>query len=400
MKKKILSALLAGTMATTSLLAPAMSAAAAPSTVSGFDALISELKSEESTLSSKVEALQKKIQKNEKESEKLVKEMQETEATLDKLRNEIEELKKAIEERELLLEDQARALQIVGESGNVVNFVLQAESLSEMVGRVDVVNKIVSSNKQTIDKQEADKAMVETKEEETMKKQEEQSKLAGKLESNKALLEEQKAEQESVLAKVAADRATAQGERARLVAQAKEAEQRRASLADVRTGNVQTASSSSNSSASSSASSSSNSNKQVSTSSGSVAAAPSNPAPAPAPSGGSVVGIATSLQGVPYRTAGNTTSGFDCSGFTTYAFRQAGRSLPRTAAGQYAATSRVSRSQAQPGDLVFFRQGGGIDHVGIYLGGGRFIGSQTSTGVAVSTIDSGYWARYFVGFGR
>lgn len=393
MKKKILSALLAGTMGITGLLAPAMSASAAPSTVSGFDQLISELKSEESELSTKVDALQKKIKKNEQEADELVKEMQETEDTLAELRTEIEELKAAIEERELLLEDQARALQIVGESGNVVNFILQAESLSEMVGRVDVVNKIVSSNKQTIDKQEEDKAMVENKEKETVKKQEEQSKLAGKLESNKALLEEQKAEQESVLAKVAADRSTAQGERDSLIAQAKEAEQRRASLASVRTGNFETASNSSSSSSSSS-------NKKVSTSSGSSAAAPSTPAPAPSPSGGSVVSIATSLTGVPYRTAGNTTAGFDCSGFTTYAFRQAGRSLPRTAAGQYAATTRISRSQAQPGDLVFFRQGGGIDHVGIYLGGGRFVGSQTSTGVAVSTIDSGYWARSFVGFGR
>ncbi len=394
MKKKILSALLAGTMGVTGLLAPAMSVAAAPSDVSDFDQLISELKSEENELSNKVDALQKKIKKNEEEAEKLVEEMQETEDTLTELRTEIEDLKVAIEERELLLEDQARALQIVGESGNVVNFVLEAKSLSEMVGRVDVVNKVVSSNKQTIDKQEEDKAMVESKEKETVKKQEEQSKLAGKLETNKTLLEEQKAEQESVLAKVAAEKENAQDEKNRLIAQAKEAEERRAALASVRTENVQTVS---NTNSETGSDSSSSSEKPVTTASGSKAAAP---APAAAPAGGSVISAAQSLVGIPYNYGGTTTAGFDCSGFTVYAFRQAGRSLPRTAAGQYAATSRISRSQAQPGDLVFFRQGGGIDHVGIYLGGGRFIGSQSSTGVAVSTIDSGYWASSFVGFGR
>src|SRR5699024_1976765 len=79
----------------------------------------------------------------------------------------------------------------------------------------------------------------------------------------------------------------------------------------------------------------------------------SAPAPAPATTDGSVVGIAQGLQGIPYVYGGGSTSGFDCSGFTTHVFEQAGRSLPRTAAAQYGATSRISRSEAQPGDLVF-----------------------------------------------
>ena len=154
-----------------------------------------------------------------------------------------------------------------------------------------------------------------------------------------------------------------------------------------------TSSKSSSETSSESNSDSNSDSKSVSTSSNSVAAVPSG-------NNGSVVGIANSLKGVSYSYGGTSTSGFDCSGFTSYAFNSAGRSLPRTAAGQYAATSRVSRSQAQPGDLVFFSQGGGIDHVGIYLGGGNFVGSQSSSGVATSTIDSGYWSNYLVGFGR
>lgn len=393
MKKKLLTALLAGTIGVTTLFSPTINVEAAPSNISDFDDLISELKSEENELSKKVEKFQNQVKENEDESKKLVKNMKQTENTLTELQEEIKDLKATIKERENLLEEQARALQIVGESGNVVNFVLESESLSEMVGRVDVVNKIINSNKQTIEKQEADKEVVETKEKETLEKQEEQAKLAGKLETNKALLEEQKAEQETLLAKVAAEKSGAQDEKEKLIAQAEEAEERRASLASAR-----------------SEASSSSSENAVTTSTSSAEASEASeapkkpakkaPAPAPAPSNGSVVGVANSLAGIRYSYGGTTTSGFDCSGFTSYAYQKAGRSLPRTAAGQYSGTSRISRSQAQPGDLVFFSQGGGIDHVGIYLGGGSFIGAQTSTGVAVSTIDSGYWANYFVGFGR
>lgn len=392
--KKLLTALLAGAMSFSTLLSPAVTADAAPATVSEFDSVISDLSAKENQLAEKLEEIQNTIQVNEQEAEELLVEMDETETKLSELREEIETLKQAIEDREVLLQDQARALQIVGESGNVVNFVLQAESLSEMVGRVDVVSTIITSNKQTLDKQEADKALVEGKEAETLEKQEEQMQIAAKLENNKALLEEQKAEQESVLAQVAAEKAVAQEDREALVAEAAAAEARRVELASARAAAsaVSTAAETDNRSEA----------QPVSVATSSVAAAPaeSTPAPAPAANNGSVIGVAHSLKGISYNYGGTTTAGFDCSGYTSYVFNQAGRSLPRTAAGQYAGSSRVSRGQAQPGDLVFFSQGGGVDHVGIYLGGGQFIGSQTSTGVAVASLDSGYWANHVVGFGR
>lgn len=380
-KKKLLSLVLAGTISISTLFAPVLSAEAAPATVSEFDSLISELTAEQNELAEKLQKIQDNIEENEAEAEKLLAEMKATEELLAELRTEIEELKLNIEEREAHLAEQARALQVVGESGNVVNFVLEAESLSDIVGRLDVVTKVVSSNKQTIEQQENDKALVEEKEAETVLKQEEQADLAGQLEANKAKLEEQEAEQESLLAEVASEKAVAQSERDALVAQARAAEARRQELAAA--------------SAQASAASSSSNNQSVT-----VSTSSQKPAPAPSVSGGSVLGMAHSLKGIPYVYGGSTTRGFDCSGFTSYVFSRAGRSLPRTAAGQYSATSRVSRSQAQPGDLVFFSHGGGVSHVGIYLGGGNFIGAQTSTGVAVASFNSGYWAQRLVGFGR
>jgi cell wall-associated NlpC family hydrolase len=83
-----------------------------------------------------------------------------------------------------------------------------------------------------------------------------------------------------------------------------------------------------------------------------------------------VIAIAARYLGVPYRFGGTTPSGFDCSGYSQYVFGQLGISIPRTADQQYNAATRVSSSQAQPGDLVFFISGGSSYHVGIYAGNG------------------------------
>lgn len=401
-RKNLLTLALAGTLGITALITPVSSAQAAPSTVGGYDSLISELQAEQEKASEKLENLKVDIAENEAEATQLVAEIQETQATLETLQEEIEALKVVIERREEQLNEQARGLQVVGETNNLIHFVLNAESLNDIVGRVDVVSKMITSNKQQVALQEADKAKVEEKEAETVVKQEEQQLLASELESKKAKLEEKQAEQESLVASIAAEKAVAQSERNELVERAKAAEARRQELAAVRVASSQTTAKPSTQSASSSSNSSSDSAKatQAVTPSTSKPAEAPAPAPAPAANNGSLLGIAHSLSGVRYQYGGTTLSGFDCSGFTSYVFRQAGRSIPRTAAGQYSATSRVSRAQAQPGDLVFFNQSGGIDHVGIYLGGGSFIGAQSSTGVAVASLDSGYWANYVVGFGR
>ena len=72
-----------------------------------------------------------------------------------------------------------------------------------------------------------------------------------------------------------------------------------------------------------------------------------------------------------YAAAGPST--FDCSGLTMMAWAQAGVSLPHNAAAQYDQIAHISLSQAQPGDLLFFLDGGSIGHVGIYIGDGMLI---------------------------
>ncbi|MGC4943781.1 C40 family peptidase [Kribbella sp. DT2] len=78
---------------------------------------------------------------------------------------------------------------------------------------------------------------------------------------------------------------------------------------------------------------------------------------------------AAKLKGTPYRYGGTSTKGFDCSGYTGYVYKKAGKTLPRTSRQQYSATKHISRAAAKPGDLVFFKSGGGgVYHVGIYAG--------------------------------
>lgn len=399
-KNKILALALTGVLGVSSIIAPSVAVEASPSSVSEADSLISNLNDKENKAISRLKEIEKEIKNNEEKADELLAEMKESETTLDKLRTEIEDLKVVIEKREVHLAEQARALQVVGESGNVVKFVLNSESLNEIVSRMDVVSTLLSSNEQTIVEQNKDKEAVEVKETETVKKQEDQAKLAGELETNKATLEEKQNEQEKVIAEISADKSLAKSEREQLVARARRAVNLTRSSTSGSSDTVTTASSSASGNSNISSSSNTSSSSSSSSSSNSSKNDQKPTTTPPKATNGSVVGIAQGLTGIPYDYGGGTTSGFDCSGFTTYVFNQAGKSLPRTASGQYAGTTRISRSQAQPGDLVFFRQGGGIDHVGIYLGGGKFIGSQTSTGVAVSTIDSGYWSNYVAGFGR
>jgi peptidoglycan DL-endopeptidase CwlO len=114
-----------------------------------------------------------------------------------------------------------------------------------------------------------------------------------------------------------------------------------------------------------------------------VAAASTQATATATDSGSGILGVAARYAGIPYRYGGTTPAGFDCSGFTGYVWAQMGVQLPRTAAQQAAAGTRVPRSAARPGDLVVFGSGGGVHHIGLYAGGNEMYDSPRA-GKAVS----------------
>ncbi|HET7657397.1 MAG TPA: NlpC/P60 family protein [Bacillales bacterium] len=114
-----------------------------------------------------------------------------------------------------------------------------------------------------------------------------------------------------------------------------------------------------------------------------------------------VIDIAKSLIGTPYKWGGSTPSGFDCSGFIDYVYAKVGINLPHSAnALWYGAGSKVGSPQV--GDLIFFTHTynttNTATHVGIYIGGGRFIHAESS-GVRISSLsgEGGYWQSHYLG---
>ena len=115
-----------------------------------------------------------------------------------------------------------------------------------------------------------------------------------------------------------------------------------------------------------------------------------------------VVELALSYVGYPYVYGGSSPKGFDCSGFTSYIYKQFGYSINRTCSGQLDNGTAVAMSELQPGDLVIFKKYANsskrASHVGIYIGEGQFVHASTSkVGVIVSHLSDAYYTTGFVG---
>ena len=115
-----------------------------------------------------------------------------------------------------------------------------------------------------------------------------------------------------------------------------------------------------------------------------------------------IIDTAKKYLGTPYVWGGMTPSGFDCSGYTQYVMKQNGISIPRTAAEQFNAGTKISDANLKVGDLVFFTTyKPGASHVGFYLGDRQFIHAGSGAKkVAISSLDESYYKERYLGARR
>ena len=117
----------------------------------------------------------------------------------------------------------------------------------------------------------------------------------------------------------------------------------------------------------------------------------------------SILKDAEKYLGAPYKYGGNTSSGFDCSGYTVKVFDENDLKLPRRSADQANFGKKIEIKNVQPGDLLFFATSGAgkVSHVGIVHNVGsdgevKFIHASTSKGVVISSLNENYWNKAYL----
>lgn len=413
MKKKLVAIALASTILATSIVTPFTAQADEILTkIQQQETKISELDSKQSTAEENLSAITAEVDAAEKRAETLLANRVKTQDEIVALQEDIAELQVVIAQREEQLDEQARSVQVNGSNENYLNFIVASESFTDLVSRIDVVSKMVSANKELVEQQIADQKAVEDKKSKTEENLSKINAMAMELEQLKGDLQVKKIEQESAIAALAAEKATAESDRQMFLTQKEEADQRAAAeaaaiaaaeaaaatvaatVAQASSEESSTAASSVDIASSTVASSESAAPAQTVAAAPVVESAPVVSAPAAAapvvsapvvsapvvtaptlsaPTG-DVVSIAAKYIGVPYVWGGKTPSGFDCSGFTSYVFREAygieigGYTVPQENSG-----TQIAVSSAQAGDLIFWGSRGATYHVAIYVGGGQYI---------------------------
>ena len=121
----------------------------------------------------------------------------------------------------------------------------------------------------------------------------------------------------------------------------------------------------------------------------------------PADPGERAAAIALDQVGEPYRYGGSAPGGFDCSGLVQYSYGIAGLNVPRTTGQLWSAARPVDKKALRPGDLLFFSIEGKMSHVGMYLGGTRFVHApQSGRTVSVASLDAPFYRSAFLRGGR
>ncbi|MFE8697356.1 coiled-coil domain-containing protein [Cytobacillus sp. FJAT-53684] len=315
-----------------------------------------------------------------------------TNAEIETLKKEKAVIQERIDKRNIILKQRAVSYQENGSSSiGYVEVLLGSTSFGDFIERVGAVTKIVQADQDILAEHDADKKVLEEKQASIEKKLTDLQDMKLELEGMQALMQEQKSQNDELKLQLENKKKETASLKESLKYKDGELASKEAKIRE-RIANQFVHVSKNTSVSTNSGSSSDNSTASVPVSGGDLGSIIS--------AGYKYIGNSVYVFGGG-RTASDIANGrFDCSGFVSWAFAQGGISVPSSTSGLRHSGSKVSTSDMKPGDLVFFDTYKKDGHVGIYLGGGRFLGSQNSTGVAIASLTSGYWKDHFNGHVR
>jgi peptidoglycan DL-endopeptidase CwlO len=379
---------------------------------------IDENRNKQAKVEEQIAKIENAIKENEKIIAKTEKDIKLTQDVIDQLNADKKHLQKKMEERKELIKERLRLMQQNGGNKAYLDVILGSTNFTKLVSRTNAVSKIIEADQNLVEEQKRDAKLLAKKEKESEEKLMSLKDKKLELEGIQATISEQKEQAEALKKQLLnteedliqqkkeaeeAERRRIEEERARRQAelQARQAEtqtQTRQVESQDTQAQSQTAQSQSINSTPSKSSTKKETKKDTKV---------KNSTSTPSASAGNAIGIVTSIgkqfigNSVYVWGAQDPARGyFDCSGFVNWAFKQAGISVGRSTSVLSSQGTKVSVNEMRPGDLVFFDTYKKDGHVGIYLGNGNFIGSQSSTGVAIASMTSGYWKQHFSGHVR
>jgi peptidoglycan DL-endopeptidase CwlO len=367
---------------------------------------IAGIQTEQKKITDQIKRINLAIKDNNLKIDETIVKIDDTMADIEELNNDVDVIKDRIAKRNVILKERALSFQESGGSVNYLEVVLGSSSFGDFIDRVGAVATIVEADNEILAEHEADKKELEDKKNSVEKKLSSLNEMKTELIGMKAQIEEQKAENvalseqlqkkekenQILKASLAKKDAKLASQVASILNDIKLEKQRQTELEAARQRVAAEANTNNQTSGGSTNRGGSVVYKDTYTGSGKISDVIS--------AGYKYIGNSVYVWGGG-RNASDVANGrFDCSGFVSWAFGQAGVRVGAHT-DLLANTGRaVSYSEARPGDIVFFDTYKKNGHVGIYLGNGKFIGSQGSTGVAIADMSSGYYAKKFSGHFR
>ncbi|EIJ78294.1 NLP/P60 protein [Bacillus methanolicus PB1] len=340
--------------------------------ISKADQEVSQVNNEITGLNKQIQQVDQAIRDNQNKIVKAEADIVETTSEIKQLEKELVEIEKRITKRNEQLKERAKSYQESGRDVSYLEVLLGSESFSDFVDRVGAVVMIAEADRELLEQYEADKKDHKNKQDSLQQKLADLSEKKADLEGMQAQLKEQQKQyalRKEQLAKIEEKKIASKAESHIKASNLTVTKQKLDSQANLTDGAA-----------------AQNTNRGTNGNIKTVITA-----------GYKYIGNSVYVFGGGRNAYDIANGRFDCSGFVHWAFSQAGIKVGSSTDSLKNSGRQISVKEMQPGDLVFFDTFKKDGHVGIYIGKGKFIGSQSSTGVAIADMSTGYWKQKFNG---